>query len=64
MSGADAEERLRRLCRALLNAERSGARYGLRLPAVSRGPAHGPAHLADCLGQLARFPGATGEGES
>ncbi len=61
--GADTEERLRRLCRALLDAERSGARYGLRLPGSSRGPGHGPAHLADCLGQLARFPGAAGDGE-
>jgi uncharacterized protein (DUF58 family) len=56
--GGDAEERLRRLCRALLDAERGGARYGLRLPGGERPPQQGRAHLAACLALLARFPGA------
>lgn len=56
--GADSEEKLRRLCRALLDAERAGARYGLRLPDTERAPDQGAAHLAACLAALAQFPGA------
>ncbi|MFM1891624.1 MAG: hypothetical protein RLZ44_701 [Pseudomonadota bacterium] len=61
--GRDPEERLRRLCRALLDAERAGARYGLRLPGAERAPQQGKAHLAACLTLLAQFPGAAAEAE-
>ena len=44
-----------------MTSQPSDSGLRLPLPGSSRGPAHGPAHLADCLGQLALFPGAAGE---
>lgn len=53
--GHDAEARLGRLCRWLLDAEQAGAAYGLRLPGLDIPPASGPAHLRRCLESLALF---------
>jgi uncharacterized protein (DUF58 family) len=39
----------------VLDAERSGALYGLRLPGSEIAPAHGEAHRATCLQTLALF---------
>ena len=54
--GNGVEERLQRLCRALLDAECDNAHYGLKLPGVQLAPDHGPAHLNTCLRLLARYP--------
>ena len=53
--GHDIEARLSRLCRWALDAEQSGAAYGLRLPGVDIKPATGQAHLRACLESLALF---------
>jgi uncharacterized protein (DUF58 family) len=52
-AGLDLEQRLSRLAGWVLAAERSGARYGLRLPALELGPDRGAAHRAACLEALA-----------
>ena len=54
--GGDDETRLRLLARALLDAERAGARYGLRLGRRVHAPDGGARHLAGCLRSLALFP--------
>ncbi|MGD8378488.1 MAG: DUF58 domain-containing protein [Gammaproteobacteria bacterium] len=51
----DAETRLEILCRWLLDAERNGDSYGLRLPAQQIAPGGGKRHLRACLDALARF---------
>jgi uncharacterized protein (DUF58 family) len=51
------ESRLRLLCRMVLEAEQSGDTYTLELPGRSTGPGSGPAHMAECLKQLALFEG-------
>ena len=53
------EERLSILCQWVLQAERFGQAYGLRLPGVAIPPARGEAHRARCLEALAlyRAPG-------
>ncbi len=56
---APLERRLGWLCRWLLDAERAGRRYGLRLPTGMVAPGSGPAHLHACLRALARMPGET-----
>ena len=56
--GDDPEQKLQRLCRALIDAESDGAHYGLRLPSTQRTPDHGPAHLSACLTLLALYPDA------
>jgi uncharacterized protein (DUF58 family) len=53
--GHDAEARLSRLCRWVLDAEQSGAVYGLRLPGTDIKPASGPGHVRMCLESLALF---------
>jgi len=53
--GHDVEARLSRLCRWVLDAEQTGASYGLRLPGTDIKPASGPAHLRMCLESLALF---------
>jgi uncharacterized protein (DUF58 family) len=55
----DPEMRLGLLARALLDAERGGAWYGLRIGRLSLRPDRGPAHLAACLGALALYPEGT-----
>jgi len=49
------EERLSRLAGWVLAAERSGARYGLRLPGTGIAAARGEAHRTACLQALALF---------
>jgi uncharacterized protein (DUF58 family) len=51
----DAEARLSRLAGWVLAAERSGARYGLRLPGHDIAPSRGDIHCAACLQTLALF---------
>ena len=51
--GADTEARLSRLCAWVLQADRIGARYGLRLPGREIAPDEGPNHRQRCLEALA-----------
>ena len=53
----DNETRLRVLCRLVLEAQRGGQVYGLRLPGVEIAPAHGVQHQHRCLKALALFEG-------
>ncbi len=55
--GADIETRLSVLAAWILEIERGGGYWGLRLPAFSLEPARGEAHLARALTALALFPG-------
>lgn len=55
LSGRDVETRLSILCRWVLDAEATGWRYGLRLPALTLAPARGAAHQHACLQALALF---------
>ena len=57
--GFDAEARLSRLCRWVLDAEKMGAIYGLRLPGTDIKPSSGQTQLRLCLESLALF-GITG----
>jgi uncharacterized protein (DUF58 family)/transglutaminase-like putative cysteine protease len=52
------EARLAQLTRWVLDAERSGAPYGLRLPGAEVPPGLGPAHRARCLNAIAAVPGS------
>ena len=52
-AGLNVEQRLSRLAGWVLAAEKSGAHYGLRLPATEIAPARGEAHAATCLQALA-----------
>ncbi len=47
------EQRLSRLCAWVLQAERQGLDYGLRLPGVELAPSQGAAHQRQCLEALA-----------
>lgn len=49
------EPRLSQLAQWIVQAEREGHRYGLRLPAVSVAAARGDAHCHACLRHLAEF---------
>ena len=49
----DLEERLSRLCRQVLEAERQGYRYGLETCGAALAPGAGPLHLEACLSKLA-----------
>ena len=51
----DVEQRLSLLTRWVLDADRGGRRYGLRIPGFSRKPAHGEMQRLDCLRALALF---------
>jgi len=53
----ETEARLSRLTRAVLDAERAGLRYGLRLPDREFAPDSGAAHRHRCLEGLALFTG-------
>lgn len=53
----DVEARLSRLANWVLQADRSGTCYGLRLPARQFAPATGEQHRQRCLEALARFDG-------
>jgi uncharacterized protein (DUF58 family) len=52
----DAESRLSRLARWVIDAEAAGMRYGLRVPGASLGLDAGPVHRAACLEALALAP--------
>jgi uncharacterized protein (DUF58 family) len=54
-SGLGVEPRLSRLAGWVLDAERGGALYGLRLPGVEIAPNRGEAHSAMCLEKLALY---------
>lgn len=49
----DEEQRLRILCRQILDLDAQGHRYGLRLPGLTVEPADGAEHRRRCLGALA-----------
>lgn len=51
----DDETRLRILCRLVLEAQRGGQSYGLRLPGVEIKPGQGTVHQHRCLERLALF---------
>lgn len=53
--GSDAEQRLSVLCRWVLEAERTGGAYGLRLPTQTIVTGSGEAHRRRCLEALALF---------
>lgn len=55
LPGLDAESRLARLCRWILDAHAAGVAYGLRLPGFSAAPAIGVTHREHCLSALALF---------
>ncbi len=50
------EARLSQLASWVIQAERGGIQYGLRLPGVSLPPARGEAQYHACLRELAQFP--------
>lgn len=56
LNGIDPEQRLRRLARWLLDAERQASRSTLVLPGTRLGPGSGPAHVHACLRALALMP--------
>ncbi|MFP4616061.1 MAG: DUF58 domain-containing protein [Thiohalorhabdus sp.] len=56
LPGLDAEARLARLTRWVLDAERQGRPYGLRLPGEEIPPGRGPDHRHRCLTALAYHP--------
>ena len=51
------EQRLSRLAGWVLESERSGVQYGLRLPGVEIAPGRGEAHRTACLQALALYDG-------
>ncbi|TCV90670.1 DUF58 domain-containing protein [Sulfurirhabdus autotrophica] len=53
--GMETEARLSRLCRWVINADQTGATYGLKLPGWSIPPSNGINHRAICLKSLALF---------
>jgi uncharacterized protein (DUF58 family) len=52
---AGVEPRLSQLCAWIVEAERNGYHYGLRLPNFTAEPARGSLHYQECLGALADF---------
>ena len=52
------EQRIARLARWVMDAEREGRRYRLQIPGTSLGPARGPEHRHACLRALALLPEA------
>ena len=55
LEGLDAESRLSVLTRWVLDAERDGMLYGLRLPQQTLNPSNGEPHQHECLKRLALF---------
>ena len=53
--GHNTEERLSQLCRWVLDAERTGARYGFSLPGLTLLPDNSSLHTRKCLEALALF---------
>jgi uncharacterized protein (DUF58 family) len=58
---ADVERRLTILTRWIIDADRRGEDYGLRLPGLAFPPAHGSAQRLTCLEALALFGEDTGD---
>ena len=56
LAAHEPEARLSLLCRGVLDAERAGYRYGLRLPGNTIAPGLGDTHSQRCLEALALFP--------
>lgn len=56
LGGLDAEQRIARLTRWVLDAAAANLSYRLILPTQSLGPARGEEHLAACLRELALLP--------
>ena len=56
LGSLDHEARIRRLARWVIEAERQGSRYRLRLPSALVGPGTGPDHRHACLRALALMP--------
>jgi uncharacterized protein (DUF58 family) len=52
------EQRIARLARWVVEAEREGRRYRLQIPGTTLGPARGPEHRHACLRALALLPEA------
>jgi uncharacterized protein (DUF58 family) len=57
LAGLDAETRLSRLCRWVMDCHQQGIAYGLKLPGFSAAPALNEAHRSRCLSALALFQG-------
>jgi uncharacterized protein (DUF58 family) len=57
-SGLPYEQRISRLARWVIEAERSGSRYALLLPGQRVPPGRGPEHRHNCLRMLALLPDA------
>ena len=55
LAGLQIEERLEQLCRWVVDAQKQGHAYGLRLPGESVNPNLGGAHQRRCLTALALF---------
>ncbi len=53
--GHNTEQRLSQLCRWVLDAERSGVRYGISLPGLKLPPDNSLSHTRKCLEALALF---------
>ncbi len=53
--GRDKEERLSLLCRWIIDAEKKGLNYGLKLASTIKKPANGNQHLHECLEALAIY---------
>ena len=53
--GLSQEAKLSRLTRLVLEADRQGLRYGMRLPGLALEPDTGEAHRLACLRQLALY---------
>lgn len=64
VAGSDAEARLSRLCRWVLEADAGGTAFGLRLPGQAIPPAQGDEHRRRCLEALARFGTAGRDGHA
>jgi protein-glutamine gamma-glutamyltransferase len=58
LDASGTEARLAQLARWVLEADRFGAPYGMRIPGAEISPSFGPAQRARCLQALAAFPGA------
>ncbi|MEZ5456172.1 MAG: DUF58 domain-containing protein [Lysobacteraceae bacterium] len=56
LNGLPNEQRISRMARWIVDAERRSLRSTLELPHLTLGPARGPAHLHACLRELALMP--------
>lgn len=61
LTGLGTENRLSALCYLILQAEKNGDHYGLRIPGFTCEPGRGEAHRSKLLTALALFPGGARE---